>query len=643
MDLVTSKNPWRRLVVFRDFKNINPLLLIPAPFLASDFLPEWFLYSSSLQLIILTFFRVHKFLGYINFYFIWLIFETVGRQIIPETMIPSLATLLLAQMFYNKWVERNETFLFFLWVGIFSVFSASFNYLIYSIIILIYFFLQQSSDKSFSLSAILKTLWEQKVQMLFTALVSSLLFVFFPRFHGFLPSANYKTKGEVGYSQKVDNSNTANLTLSSQVAFYAELPSRFNQETLYWRGRVHNRTDGYNWSSVRLSPNPGQYSKHNETIKVKMKFEQDFGGDIMILDHPYKVTSSNSRFYRVNPTNEFKFYRKKKKVSLMSESIPKSSVEKTQPPKDLQYVQLPQFLPKELKEFVDSIDSKDPRNIIKEFANYVTQNGFSYTLKPGYLPTLKTFLDKKQGYCTHFASFLGLVLRKKGIPTQLVSGFQGGDYNEFGKFYVVKSNDAHTWVEYFDKGRWNRVDPTGFVSPARIQLGGTNFLNEKSIRNKRNKRSRNFLLNYYNTFKLQLDNINYKVSLFFDNYDRDKQKDISQFLKVKRQTFYLFGIVLIGLFIGIYIFLTRNKVKIIFHPVDKELIKLDKKLKLKQKLIEQSTIQDMKIIIQSSEMSEHKKAEVLELLKEYQIERYSLNKKHTNFSKKVNLFKYKAG
>ena len=130
------------------FQSITPLLLIPATLLASDFLPEWFLYLITFQLVFITFFKTHRYLGYINFYFIYLIFDTVGKQVIPETMIPSLALLLLAQMFYNRSINRDESFLFFLWIGIFSVFSASFNYLLYSLCVLLYFFLQQSNNNT---------------------------------------------------------------------------------------------------------------------------------------------------------------------------------------------------------------------------------------------------------------------------------------------------------------------------------------------------------------------------------------------------------------------------------------------------------------------------------------------------------------
>ena len=69
------------------------------------------------------------------------------------------------------------------------------------------------------------------------------------------------------------------------------------------------------------------------------------------------------------------------------------------------------------------------------------------------------------------------MLRHNDIPARLVSGFQGGEYNEAGGFYKVRSSDAHAWVEYLEGDQWKSVDPTGFISPDRISQGGYGFLN----------------------------------------------------------------------------------------------------------------------------------------------------------------------
>src|SRR5690606_13078757 len=42
-----------------------------------------------------------------------------------------------------------------------------------------------------------------------------------------------------------------------------------------------------------------------------------------------------------------------------------------------------------------------------------------------------------------------------------VTGFIGGTYNRFGRYYAVRQGDAHSWIEVHVSGRgWTRFDPT---------------------------------------------------------------------------------------------------------------------------------------------------------------------------------------
>jgi transglutaminase-like putative cysteine protease len=56
---------------------------------------------------------------------------------------------------------------------------------------------------------------------------------------------------------------------------------------------------------------------------------------------------------------------------------------------------------------------------------------------------------------------MAVMLRTLGVPTRNVTGFVGGTYNRFGKFYAVRQGDAHSWVEVFiDEAGWMTFDPT---------------------------------------------------------------------------------------------------------------------------------------------------------------------------------------
>ena len=79
---------------------------------------------------------------------------------------------------------------------------------------------------------------------------------------------------------------------------------------------------------------------------------------------------------------------------------------------------------------------------------------------------------EKRGFCEHFSSAFTFLMRAAGIPARVVTGYQGGFFNDVGDYLVVRQSDAHAWSEVWLEGRgWVRVDPTAAVSPARVELG----------------------------------------------------------------------------------------------------------------------------------------------------------------------------
>jgi transglutaminase-like putative cysteine protease len=69
--------------------------------------------------------------------------------------------------------------------------------------------------------------------------------------------------------------------------------------------------------------------------------------------------------------------------------------------------------------------------------------------------------ESKRGHCEFYSTAMAVMLRTVGVPTRNVTGFIGGSYNRFGKFYAVRQGDAHSWVEvYLDGEGWRTFDPT---------------------------------------------------------------------------------------------------------------------------------------------------------------------------------------
>src|SRR5690606_10098556 len=77
--------------------------------------------------------------------------------------------------------------------------------------------------------------------------------------------------------------------------------------------------------------------------------------------------------------------------------------------------------------------------------------------------------DTRAGFCEHYASAFAVMLRAAGLPARVVTGYQGGEYNAIGGYYIVRQSDAHAWTEVWleDEG-WVRIDPIAVVAPERL-------------------------------------------------------------------------------------------------------------------------------------------------------------------------------
>jgi transglutaminase-like putative cysteine protease len=112
---------------------------------------------------------------------------------------------------------------------------------------------------------------------------------------------------------------------------------------------------------------------------------------------------------------------------------------------------------------------------IVESALAMFSTSFTYTLTPPPLArdSVDDFLFSTQaGFCEHFSSAFVFLMRSAGIPARVVTGYQGGWWNESSNYLLVRNSDAHAWSEVWLEGKgWTRVDPTAAVSPMRIERG----------------------------------------------------------------------------------------------------------------------------------------------------------------------------
>lgn len=113
---------------------------------------------------------------------------------------------------------------------------------------------------------------------------------------------------------------------------------------------------------------------------------------------------------------------------------------------------------------VDQAGAKTPYDEATAIESYLRDNyKYSITVPTDsrYDPLDYFLFHSKIGYCEYFATAMGDMLRDLGIPTRLVNGFGPGKFDPTIQSYVVRAQDAHTWVEaYFPGYGWIPFEPT---------------------------------------------------------------------------------------------------------------------------------------------------------------------------------------
>ena len=106
---------------------------------------------------------------------------------------------------------------------------------------------------------------------------------------------------------------------------------------------------------------------------------------------------------------------------------------------------------------------------------HIQTQGFSYTLAPGEYgrdAVDEFWLDRREGFCEHFAAAFVVVMRALDVPARVVTGYQGTDPLPVDGYHTVRQSAAHAWAEYWEPGTgWVRADPTAAVAPSRINRG----------------------------------------------------------------------------------------------------------------------------------------------------------------------------
>lgn len=337
-----------------------------------------------------------------------------------------------------------------------------------------------------------------------------ILFVLFPRVQGPLWGLPQDAYASSGLDDKMSPGSLGKLSLSDAVAFRVtynnDKPPQRDQ--MYWRGPVLWDFDGQTWTAGKITARtkPPRLDNLSSPIDYTVTLEPHNKTWLFTLEMPAQISIPAGMTYDfqvqqdANVTSRVR-YNARSNLSFRANA--------EEDPRQLQRaLSIPRQLNPRAQQLAaewraNSMNSADsfplptsPRRgegqslpppsgegwgegkdeaVMRAALTYFNREQFHYTLEPpplGLHAVDEFLFTTRRGFCEHYASSFVWLMRAAGIPARVVTGYQGGQYNGLGNYYIVRQSDAHAWAEVWLRGRgWVRVDPTAAIAPARVQSG----------------------------------------------------------------------------------------------------------------------------------------------------------------------------
>ena len=320
---------------------------------------------------------------------------------------------------------------------------------------------------------------------------SFLIFFVLPRISSRYLSAYTPTSDlSTGFSDRVQLGRIGQIQQSSAVVMHIEIQNDVQGGyDLKWRGIALSAFDGRVWSNAyeqtqvqsegygryRLAPllDPRSSPAAAGRIIHYRVMMEPLGTNVFFLaERPLNLTGNfrqvsvdaGGAVYDLDLEHPINRYDAESQLAV-TDSDELRLAANTAPGGMEQYLKLPP-LDVRIPKLAEEITALAPSNYDKAVAleQYLSTH-FGYTLElPRTMPPdpLANFLfERKKGHCEYFASSMAVMLRSLAIPSRIVTGFRGGEFNDLTGQYVVRASDAHSWVEaYFPGTGWISFDPT---------------------------------------------------------------------------------------------------------------------------------------------------------------------------------------
>ena len=315
------------------------------------------------------------------------------------------------------------------------------------------------------------------------------IFFMAPRFgRNALARAESGLTGFVGFSEQMRLGDVGRLQQSDRVVMRVRLEGAqaAPNQTLRWRGVAFNHYDGSRWRRTSneheiKAVNDRGFFQFGTTESLDRLTTQTFFVepiDTPVLFAAPRAVALHGAFPFVRRDAESALSTRDHRLERISYRVVSDIVEPeanrlradTQPYAEsvASYLQLPDAVDSRLidltRKTIESARANNRYDKARAVEAHLSRT-YRYSLERqarGPDPLADFLFRVREGHCEYFSTAMAVMLRTQGIATRVVNGFQMGEYNETADAFIVRQNDAHSWVEvYFPETRaWVSFDPT---------------------------------------------------------------------------------------------------------------------------------------------------------------------------------------
>lgn len=383
----------------------------------------------------------------------------------------------------------------------------------------------------------IRTRLRQATVLLLQALpLAVILFMLFPRPSGPLwGQQNREGSSTTGLSESMSPGDFSSLAKSNAVVMRVEFSGDAPASSdMYWRGPSFGYFDGRTWSALppaalHRQPSPEVRIQQNAPVLNYTVTREPAGHRWLLgLDTVTAAPEVAGDITAVLPTMEWvRQSPLPERTRFTAQSHPGAYTGLNQSPASLQdWLQLPEgFNPKTLalaRQWRMQLGD-DPNTLARHVLSWIRETSFRYTLEPPRLgrDSIDEFLfGSRAGFCEHYSGAFVFLMRAMGVPSRVVTGYQGAEHHDQEDYWIVRQANAHAWAEIWDaREGWLRVDPTAAVAPERIEQGTL-----QSVQAQEQNGLERVAADITRSWSLSLDSITHHWNLWLLSYDRNSQR-----------------------------------------------------------------------------------------------------------------------